>query len=210
MYMNQKLLNWLYQEEKIFKDKGVETYIQKEPVGTLVVVGGTIILADPYAINYGVRLQQAIPDGVYEAWLYSASDPIHGDKRNAALLIRFRDDIPQGWAMCMPEHVEARTIAVDGYYGVSTQSGNLAVLTEKTCAWLLENPGDAETVMEAIEEGISLTFFEIGGVANVTLPDMEANVLTVVGSGEESAYPVYWGLDTEGNAVSLAIDFMVF
>lgn len=208
MYKNETLLNWLYQDKKTVALNELDTYIQKEPLGTLVVVGGVIILADPYAVNYGVRLTQHIANGAHDAWLFSALDPIHGDKRNAVLLVKFSEARPVTWEMCLPDHVDPATIDADGYFGVATQSGNLSVLTEKTCAWLLENPEGAQAVLDAIEEGISLTYFEIGGVANVTLPEMEANVITVVGSGEESAYPAYWGLDSEGHAVCLAVDLL--
>ncbi|HRC32866.1 MAG TPA: DUF4241 domain-containing protein [Bacteroidia bacterium] len=50
---------------------------------------------------------------------------------------------------------------------------------------------------------------ELGSWVNFQLPKSELNI-TMFTSGEgDGLYPIYWGIDKDGNPVSLIIDFNV-
>ena len=109
--------------------------------------------------------------------------------------------------MCLPNGIRQEEIEVDGYYGIETESGNLTVCAEQTVGWLLSHVSESAEVLEGIEEQISATYFENGGVANTFLPGLEVNLITMVGN-EAKGYPAYWGYK-DGKVVCMAIDFLV-
>lgn len=210
MYINHALLESLYKHEKLITVNGLDVYVQRDPTGPLVVIDGSFVLADPYALNYGIRIStEGIPDGEYNTWLYSAIDPESGDRTQMAFSVCFNDEAAESFTMCIPPSVDPEQIEENGYFGAPTQSGNLSVMAEKTCLWLMENQEAAREVLDAIEEEISASYFEIGGLANISLPEMKANIVTAAIRGESGVYPAYWALNAEKEVVGMIIDFIV-
>ena len=127
----------------------------------------------------------------------------------AGFLLQFDEEaVPDEWKMCLPSGVDADEIPDDGYYGVSTESGNVTVCAEQTVGWLLEHLEESAEVLEDIEKQIGATYFANGGVANSKLPKLDVNLITMVGGSPEQGYPAYWGYK-DGKVVCMAIDFLV-
>ena len=214
MYINEKFLDFMFSGKMHYQGQEEPLFMVKEPQGVLVVTKGRLVLADPYAINYGVVISEAVPNGKFPVSTFTAHLEPHDEVRVAGFLLQFvenEDDLPERpdhWRMCLPAGVDAADIPSDGYYGVATESGNIAVCAEQTVGWLLEHLDESAEVLADIEKQLSATYFANGGVANAKLPGIDANVITLVGGSSEKAFPAYWGYK-DGRVVCLAIDFLV-
>lgn len=210
MYINNRFLDFMFTNKMRYVGKGESVFMVKESQGALVITKGRIVIADPYAINYGIVISEDIPNNKFPVYTFSAHIEHHDEVHIAGFLLQFDEEaIPNEWKMCLPQGVAADEISQDGYYGVATESGNVTVCAEQTVAWLLEHLDESAKVLEDIETQINATYFSCGGVANSKLPKMEVNLLTMVGGGADAhGYPAYWGYK-DGKVVCLAIDFLV-
>lgn len=209
MYINRKFLDHMLTNKMHFEGTTDTTFVVKEPLGVLVVTKGRLVLADPYAINYGVAVSENIPSGKYPVHIISAHIQPEDEIKVAGLLLQFDEkEMPDEWKMCLPSYVDSNEVPEDGFYGVTTESCNVSICAEQTVGWLLEHVDESAEVLEDIEKQISATYFSNGGVANTILPNIEVNIITAVAGTEKGAYPAYWGY--RGNkVVCLAIDFLV-
>lgn len=209
MYINQKFLDHMLTNKMHFEGTTDTTFIVKEPIGVLVVTKGRMVLADPYAINYGIAISEDIPNGKYPVHIISAHVQPEDEIKVAGVLIQFDEEqVPDEWQMCLPPYVEASEIPEDGFYGITTESYNVAICAEQTVAWLLEHVEESAEVLADIEKQIGATYFANGGVANTILPNIEVNLITVVAGTEKGTYPAYWGYKN-GKPVCFAMDFLV-
>ncbi len=211
MYINEKFLDFMFSGKMHYEGQTESHFIVNEPQGVLVITKGRLVLADPYAINYGVVLSEDIPNGKFPVSVFTAHLEPHDEVKVAGFLVRFDESdeaIPNEWRMCLPSEVNEADIPDDGYYGVSTESGNVCICAEQTVGWLLEHLDESGEVLADIEKQIGATYFANGGVANAKLPGIEVNVFAMVGGSPETAYPAYWGYK-DGKVVCLAIDFLV-
>ena len=56
MYRNKDFLERLYQEPLKFDFEGERLYVQKVELGGLAIDDGTLLVGDPYKINYGIKV----------------------------------------------------------------------------------------------------------------------------------------------------------
>lgn len=209
MYINKKFLDFMFSGQMHYQGQSDSFFMVREPQGVLVVTKGRLVLADPYAINYGVVLSEDIPNDKFPVATFTAHIEPHDEVRVAGLLLQFDEEaVPDEWKMCLPADVNAADIPDDGYYGVATESGNITVCAEQTVGWLLEHLEESAEVLADIEKQLSATYFANGGVANSKLPKLDVNLITMVGGSPEKAYPAYWGYK-DGKVVCMAIDFLV-
>ena len=54
MYINKKFLDFMFSGQMHYQGQSDSFFMVREPQGVLVVTKGRLVLADPYAINYGV------------------------------------------------------------------------------------------------------------------------------------------------------------
>lgn len=213
MYINKNFLEFMFSGKMHYKGALDDYFIVKEPQGVLVVTKGRMVMADPYAINYGAVITEDIPNGKFPVSTFTVHLEPHDEVRVAGFLVQFVENedeepiVPDEWKMCLPADIDAREIPDDGFYGVSTESGNVAICAEQTVGWLLEHLEDSAHVLEDIEKQLSATYFANGGVANAKLPGIDANVFVIVGGESGQAYPAYWGYK-DGQVVCMAIDFL--
>lgn len=209
MYINKKFLDFMFSGQMHYQGQSDSFFMVREPQGVLVVTKGRLVLADPYAINYGVALSEDIPNDKFPVATFTAHIEPHDEVRVAGFLLQFDEEaVPDEWKMCLPADVNAADIPDDGYYGVATESGNITVCAEQTVGWLLEHLEESAEVLADIEKQLSATYFANGGVANSKLPKLDVNLITMVGGSPEKAYPAYWGYK-DGKVVCMAIDFLV-
>lgn len=208
LYNREDLYRAWWTGQRYVGPKDQEIRLQVDPLGDLAVVEGELVFADPYAINLGLDMQaDGIATGTYPAELYSELQVPHGDRLHLGAGIRFTDQEAASFRMVLPRGVREEDLAPGSFMGLATESGNVSLLAKKTCAWLLENREGAGQVLEAIEADISATYFDLGGMANIKLPNMEANIITVVARGEAGVYPAYWVYAEDETLCGLLVDF---
>ena len=213
MYINKKFLDFMFSGKMNYKVAVDDHFIVIEPQVVLLVTKGRMVMGDPYAINYGAVITEDIPNGKFPVSTFTVHLEPHDEVKVAGFLVQFTENedeeppVPDEWKMCLPANVNADEIPDDGFYGVSTESGNLAICAEQTVGWLLEHLDESAEVLEDIEDQISATYFSNGGVANAKLPGLDVNVFVMVGGDAGQAYPAYWGYK-DGKVVCMAVDFL--
>ena len=186
MYINKKFLDFMFSGKMHYKGAVDDHFIVREPQGVLLVTKGRMVMGDPYAINYGAVITEDIPNGKFPVSTFTVHLEPHDEVKVAGFLVQFTENedeeppVPDEWKMCLPANVNADEIPDDGFYGVSTESGNLAICAEQTVGWLLEHLDESAEVLEDIEDQISATYFANGGVANAKLPGLDVNVFVMV------------------------------
>ena len=207
MYRNKDFLERLYQEPLKFDFEGERLYVQKVELGGLAIDDGTLLVGDPYKINYGIKVVKDIPKGIYPVMIYSATFPPHEEHKILALKVMLKEEVPDTFKMALPEGIVAESLGENDYYGVRTESGNIMILDETTCTHLMTEVEESYTLVKEMEEKLSLSYFEVGGMADVKLTDKEKNFMCVVSGNDKGAYPVYLAYKDE-TLVSIVIDFM--
>ena len=208
MYINKYFLDFMFSGKMHYQGAVENHFIVKAPQGVLLVTKGRIVMADPYAINYGIVVSEDIANGKHPVSIFTAHIPPHDEVKAAGFLMQFDEEaVPDEWRMCLPSFVDESALPEDGYYGIQTESGNLTVCAEQTGGWLLEHVEESADVLKDIEKQISTTYYENGGVATTILPGLEVNLITMVGS-EAQGFPANWGYK-DGKLVCMAIDFLV-
>ena len=72
MYINKKFLDFMFSGKMHYEGPEESTFMVKEPQGVLVVTKGRIVLADPYAINYGIVISEDIPNNKFPVSTFTA------------------------------------------------------------------------------------------------------------------------------------------
>lgn len=207
MYINQKFLDELYKEDFRFDFEGERLYVQKVDLGALAIEDGKVLVADPYQINYGIRILEQVPNGIYPVEVFSGTFPPHEEHKILALKLKFKEGVPTRYEMALPKGMVQESVPKDSFYGVKTESGNLTILDEVTCEHLITEVEESYDLAKEMEEKIALTYFEVGGIADVKLKDKEKNFMTVVTGSDKSAFPVYLAYD-KNNLIGFVIDFL--
>lgn len=208
MYINNKFLAELFKEEGSFYYEGERLFTQNLEVGAIAIDDGTLLFADPYAVNRGIKVCKDIPKGIYPVHVYSGVFPPHEEHKIFSVVIRLKDEVPDRFQMAMPASMTVKDFPGDQYCGVNTKSGNITFMDEATCLSLMTNVEDSADLMKEMEEKISMTYFEMGGMADVKLPDEEKNFMTFVAGNDIGGYPIYLGY-ANNECVAVVVDFLL-
>lgn len=225
MYINRKLLNYIFGDDQTYYGSVDEYKTGRQSLGGLVITKGRLMIGDPYAINLGNSISADLADGLYAAQAITFENDIDQEVRVAALLVNLSAPIeekadkdqdpvipdlvrPDTWHMCLPKDVKEEDLARDAYYGLSTESGNVTICAEQTVDWLVDHVEESAEVLKNIEDEIGESYFTAGGISNVHLPEMRANLITVVAGTDKGVFPAYLGYK-DGKPVCLALDFLM-
>lgn len=207
MYINKKFLDELYKESLRFDYEGERLYVQKIELGAIAIEDGTLLVADPYQINCGIRVLEGVANGIYPVEVFSGTFPPHEEHKILALKVKLKEEVPTRYEMALPKGMVQESVPEDGFYGIKTESGNLMILDEATCEDLITKVDESYELAKEMEEKLALTYFEVGGIADVKLKDKEKNFMTVVSGSDKGAFPVYLAYH-EDELVGLIIDFL--
>lgn len=166
--------------------RGETTTAEVSSVGTLVTSSGVLSVLDFGYDNDDARpLARSVAPGAYPV------DRVTGFGRNAAVRVRFSDHDPVAWhpaAIPGSGHVfgvDAGSACIVDYvaYASMTKRAKAARYAQFVAA---PRPAAVEVSLDAGDTGI------------------------VVDSGYgDGSYPVYWGVDADGEVAQLVVDFML-
>lgn len=156
-------------------------------VGTLSVTTGVLVVGDlgygPYTLS---PVGQRVPPGKYTVEVAVAFE------RNAALRIRFSEEKVAAWH---PADMG------DGGHGVGVDAGNVAIMD--LAAIITLNARDKERAFD-----IYAREAQPPNARMMSLVGTNDAVIADSGWGD-GRYPVYWGVDANGKAVVLLVDFLL-
>ncbi|MFT3875834.1 MAG: DUF4241 domain-containing protein [Propioniciclava sp.] len=155
-------------------------------IGTLVTSTGALSVLDFGYDNDDARpLARTVAPGSYPV------DRVTGFERNAAIRVRFSDEVPVSW------HAASRT------------GGGHVFGVDAGCACVVDYVAYSEMTPRAKAAVFDqLTAAPLPAVFEFPLGNQNVGVAFDSGYGD-GGYPAYWGLDAQSRVAQLVIDFLV-
>ena len=98
MYINKDYLDFMFSGNTHYEGQSDTYFILKESLGELLITQGRIVLADPYAINYGIALSENVASGKFPVSIYSVHDMVYDEIKLASFLLQFDENVqPDDW-----------------------------------------------------------------------------------------------------------------
>ncbi len=207
----------------VFDNKIIEgKEISIVEIGMLNISSGKIVVCDPLANPESMTLARTVFAGKYPVKIFVAKDE-EGEKINALAKLEFSKNRSVKWEPAVSDDDDLLTLKGDGdYIGINVDAGvagffdyDAGILYNKFIDDFIEAHPDgniytdvfaAEFKKSALDKN---NIHELGSWVNFQLPQSDLNI-TMFTSGEgDGSYPIYWGIDKDGNPASLIIDFNV-
>ncbi len=207
----------------IFDNKEVEeTPIELLEIGMLNVPSGQIVVCDPLVYSETKPLTRTVKPGKYPIKIYIAKTKDSGD-RYAIAKLEFSEKKAEKWVMALREedNISELTDEAD-YFGFPVDAGLGGFYDFQSGKEYQKFESD---FMKANPDGnLYDDFFatefkknakdqndpkDIGDWINFQLPNSELNITMFHSGYGDGTYPSYWGIDKDGEIVSLVIDFLV-
>lgn len=194
-------------------------------VGDVNLPTGKIIIADPFFSMEQHPFTRAVEPDKYPVFIYMAEiDELH--HRIAYAKIKFRPEEPARWVLAITDDLtdeELKDLGEDEFYGFPVESGLACFLDEETNTEftskidaLLEKNPESNYYDDVLAE----EFRKYSGKNNFSRElgdwndhhpnaDSDNNVIMFSSGWGDGYYPAYWGLNDNGDAVELVIDFLI-
>lgn len=207
----------------IFENDEVEnTPIELLEIGELNVPSGEIVVCDPLVYSNTLPLSKKVKPGKYPIKIYIAKTKESGD-RYAIAKLEFNENKAEKWVMALRTEDDINELTDDAdYFGFPVDAGLGGFFDFQAGKEYQKFESD---FMKANPDGnIYDDFFasefkknakdqnnpkDIGDWINFSLPNSELNITMFHSGYGDGMYPSYWGIDKEGEIVSLVIDFLV-
>lgn len=194
-------------------------------IGDVNLPTGRIIAGDALYTDGQPAFARTVEPDKYPVFVYVVKvDELH--YRIAYAKIKLRPDKASKWILAITEDLteeELNDLGEDEFYGFPVDSGIACFMDVETNPLyvskinaLIENDEEADYYDQVLAE----EFIKYSGKNNFSRslgdwndhhPDeaSDNNVVMFSSGWGEGYYPAYWGLDDEGNAVELVIDFLL-
>lgn len=206
MYINEKVLNYVFEDEIKVKLEGINIILKKQDLGMLHLQTGKIVANDPLVLFEVDEFTIAVEPNDYPVSIHVAN--IETDKRVALAMIKFSDNRPVRWEMALVADQKINELDEDSFYGYGVDSGTGGFM-DKTVANKLEQL--EVDIYEELEEQFDKTYvhtynYAIGSVTD----DTQNNEVVAFSSGfGDGCYPSYFGFDETGKPCVLVTDFLI-
>ena len=207
----------------IFDNKEVEhTPIELLEIGDLNVPSGQIVVCDPLAYSDMPPLTKTVKPGTYPIKIYVAKTKDSGD-RYAIAKLEFSNKRAKKWVLALRADEDISELKDKSeFFGFPVDAGLGGFFDFQSGKAYQKFASD---FMKANPDGnIYDDFFaaefkknakdqndpkDIGDWINFQLPNSELNITMFHSGYGDGVYPSYWGIDENGDIVSLVIDFLV-
>ncbi|MCW4468829.1 DUF4241 domain-containing protein [Flavobacterium sp. MFBS3-15] len=194
-------------------------------IGDVNLPTGKIIAADPFFTEEQRPFSRTVEPDKYPVYIFVARiDELH--HRIAYAKIKFRPESATKWILALTDDLtseELNDLTDDEFYGFPVESGLACFLDEQTNAELIakiDSVQEAKPESNYYDEVLADEFREYSGKNNFSRqlgdwndhhPDADSdnNVIMFSSGWGDGYYPAYWGLNDDGDAVELVIDFLI-
>lgn len=191
-------------------------------IGNVNLPSGEIVVCDPLAYPDTAPLTRKVEPGKYPVKIYIAHTEVSGE-RYAIAKLEFKEEKAEKWVMALRAGEDIKELTdKDDYFGFPVDAGLGSFADyQSTRAYLAYE----SVFMQKNPQGnIYDDFFaaefkknakapddpsDPGDWINFQLPESDLNVTMFHSGYGDGTYPAYWGIDKDGNTVSLVIDFFV-
>ncbi len=184
----------------------VVRHLQQLPVGDLTLTSGAIVAIDGFVQYLAQAFVRHVTPGRYPVILTTA-DSQPGSRRVAFARVQFRPGVPAAWEMATLPGQELSKLASDEVFGYPVDSGTGAFM-DMDVARAFER--DPDTFGDGLQREFdaSLQRHELWA-SLVVDPRSGGNVVIFASGFGDGVYASYWGLDQNGQVLSLVTDFGV-
>ncbi|MDV6168730.1 DUF4241 domain-containing protein [Flavobacterium sp. DG1-102-2] len=184
-------------------------------------MSGHIMAFDPLVYPDTKPFIRIVKPGNYPVKIYLAKTPDSGD-RYALAKLEFSSERAEKWILAVTEQDSIFNLKEREYFGFPVDAGLGAFCDYKAGKDYLKHETD---FMKVHPNGnIYDDFFaaefkknarnlkdptDYGDWLNFKIPNSENNIIMFQSGYGDGAYPAYWGIDKNGEIVSLIVDFFV-
>lgn len=205
-------------ENKIFDGIEIETL----EIGNLNLPSGRIVVCDPLVYSDSSPFLKTVNPGKYPIKIYVAKTKDYGD-RYALAQLEFSKKKAEKWVLALLENENIEELKEDdSFFGFPVDAGLASFFDYQTSLkferfqneFYKKNPNknlyddyfESEFMKNAKDKSDPN---DVGNWINYTFPDTELNIAMFQSGYGDGLYPVYWGIDCNGEVTSLVIDFFV-
>ncbi len=191
-------------------------------IGNLQVPTGKIVVCDPLVTTEMKPLTREVKSGEYPVKLYEVKTEYYGDKYAIAKL-EFDNQRAEKWILAVRDGEDINDLTEeDDFFGFSVDAGLGGFLDLQSGVEYLkfqdefskENPDGniyddlfAEEFKKSAKDQNNPN--DYGNWVNYKLPNSDLNITMFQSGYGDGMYPAYWGVNKNGDIVSLVIDFLV-
>jgi hypothetical protein len=190
-----------FDDGRTLKNEGKPVTIFTHAMGPLVLTSGRIVALDPYSSARPLPFSLTVPPGHYPVLL---SVMRRGeDERVAMALVYFQEKHPTRWELATRGEEDARLLRPGQLFGLEVDTG-LSGLVDADAVERVAG------IQDRLDEELRRTYRHTWLYGSPTFdPATEANLIAFSPGEGCGTYPVWWGLDDEGQPVCLVIDFLL-
>jgi hypothetical protein len=174
-------------------------------LGKLKVPTGQLIACDPLVLMGEKPFARKTPTGEYPVEMAIAR--IKGDERIAFARIRFSSGQVKKWEMAVTPGQDVSTLKDGDVFGYGVDSGTGSIMDKKAADALQVKMDRDQSYSDRLLAEMKKTYKNTREWALINVGDANAAVFSS-GYGD-GLYASYWGLDSNGEVVTLVTDFGV-
>ena len=208
---------------QIFDNKIIEgTPVELLEIGDLFLPSGQIVVCDPLVYPESSPLTRTVKPGTYPIKIYVAKTKYSGD-RYAIAKLEFSDKKAERWVMALTAEDDINELTDEAdFFGFPVDAGlggffdfKAGKEYQKFEADFMKKHPDGNIYDDFLAEEFKKNANDQGNPTdygdwiNFQLPDSELNIAMFHSGYGDGNYPSYWGIDKDGEIVSLVIDFLV-
>jgi len=194
-------------------------------IGDVNLPTGKIIVSDPFFSLEQRPFARTVEPDKYPVFIYvSQIDAAH--HRIAYAKIKFRPEDATKWILALTDDLtndELNDLGEDEFYGFPVESGLACFLDEETNKSFIAKMDELQEKnpeSNYYDDVLSSEFMEYSGKNSFSRelgdwndhhPDAESdnNIIMFASGWGDGYYPAYWGLNENGDAIELVIDFLI-
>lgn len=194
-------------------------------IGDVNLPTGKIIASDPFFTSEQQPFARTVVPDKYPVYIYMAEiDKLHN--RIAYAKIKFRPETSTRWILALTDDMtqeELDDLGEDEFYGFPVESGLAGFLDAETNDQFtekIEKMQETSPDFNFYDDILAAEFMAYSGKNNFSRElgdwndhrvneDSDNNVIMFSSGWGDGYYPAYWGLNDNGDAVELVIDFLL-
>ena len=200
----------LFEDGRVIKTAEWEVTLRGLTVCELVLPTGRLVACDPFTSPDEEPFARELPAGSFPVVL-SVAHFDDGDQRVAAAMVRFGGREAVSWEMALVDEDDPAQLGEGEIFGYAVESGTGCFMDAEAAESLMDRMEQDERYFETMVAAMDENYVDTWSWANI-VPDAngQANVVAFSSGVGDETYASYFGLDADGNVVSLVTDFALF
>jgi hypothetical protein len=199
----------LFEDGRVIKTAEWVVTLRSRAAGELVLTTGRAVACDPFTSPDEEPFTRELPTGSFPVVL-SVAHFDDGDQRVAAAMVRFADALAVRWEMALVGEDDPSELGEGEIFGYAVESGTGCFMDVEAAESLMDRVEEDERYFETVVAALTANEVDTWSWASFVPGEGAANVVAFSSGVGDETYASYFGLDADGNVVSLVTDFSLF